>query len=1026
MTLPNGTADLIQLLWRASWQAVVLAAIVLVITSSMRRWIAPKWRTILWTIPLVRMVLLFVPASPLSVFNFFPQAAVTDSATSSAPVAAWTSGALGSSEIVAVSNAQSAITARDPMSAARSSMTSKPAPALDVPASGLLTLPGVLAMAWAVGCGVLLIRWIGARLVLERLVARAEPLDVEHLIRLIETTRNRHAIWRPVRCLVTNERIAPSSCGFWRPTILLPRTAIKDFSDLHLRTIVKHEFEHIRRCDALLLVLQRFALVLHWFNPLVYFMGSRLRREMELAVDAAAVGDMDERARHSYGRLLIELSQRSARPLAVAQMVDQRSNLKARIDQLSAPPKNGLARTAACVCMILTLIVAGLSDAAQTQEQGASQANKQAALTADDPPTDETRAARGKEDNPSDVSKEFAVVGTVREAGTDKPVAGAEIQILVASEQDPDKRVLKGVTNEDGEYRIEVPMGNVQIWFPALAPGYWLTPEQGMQRLTTSPENPIVKHDIVAQRGAVWDVQVEGDTTGMPYRIMSVIEVADDAKRAAWLNRENVSLAESPAQAYTYFSETGRGSLTEIGTSGELLIGVANVMTEFIIEPGFDNARIVTVERQPDSDTTRMTDAAGKTATIGKATVTVRDGTALLTFRADMPAKAGSQELKGQVADVEGKPLAGVRVGVAIGSKGGGSAAQLEEAISAVDGRFSLKVPIHSHQNVGAAQFSVILTKDGYAAMDSRRVDGEADFTPIDFGRLAMRPGCSIPVRVLDESGNPVPGAEVEPIGDYAQRRQAVRTSADGRAVIRNVPSGVVSVQTRWGEKVASTKLVVSENDEDNTEVTVRLSQPQTASTGNSEPLNPIAVGELAPEWDIALWSDGKSRKLSDYRGRVVVLDFWGVWCGPCVSSIPAKLKLAEDFANREVVFLGIHTADGDMAQINKLKNIHRWTTPTGIDRGSSMVDGTTCRSYGVARYPTTIIIDADGRVAFNSDVPPKDRETYMKQIEELAKESGIQWPPPADADQEEMERFANQIQHALLSREIKRVLRDI
>jgi hypothetical protein len=147
------------------------------------------------------------------------------------------------------------------------------------------------------------------------------------------------------------------------------------------------------------------------------------------------------------------------------------------------------------------------------------------------------------------------------------------------------------------------------------------------------------------------------------------------------------------------------------------------------------------------------------------------------------------------------------------------------------------------------------------------------------------------------------------------------------------------------------------------------------------------------------------------------------VWCSPCINSIPARLKLAEDFKNQGVDFLGIHTADGDLAQINKLKNIHQWTTPTGIDRGSSKVDGATCRDYGIRGYPTTVIIGADGKIAFNSGIPPQDREAFMEQMEALAKESGIQWPPPADADQEEMAEFANQIQYALLSREIKRVL---
>ncbi|WP_278466556.1 hypothetical protein [Gimesia maris] len=61
-----------QLIWRATWQAGILACLVFCVLLLLQRWISPKWRALLWTVPLVRLVLLIVPASGLSLFQLFP------------------------------------------------------------------------------------------------------------------------------------------------------------------------------------------------------------------------------------------------------------------------------------------------------------------------------------------------------------------------------------------------------------------------------------------------------------------------------------------------------------------------------------------------------------------------------------------------------------------------------------------------------------------------------------------------------------------------------------------------------------------------------------------------------------------------------------------------------------------------------------------------------------------------------------------------------------------------------------------
>src|SRR5262249_34574499 len=69
-------------------------------------------------------------------------------------------------------------------------------------------------------------------------------------------------------------------------------------------------------------------------------------------------------------------------------------------------------------------------------------------------------------------------------------------------------------------------------------------------------------------------------------------------------------------------------------------------------------------------------------------------------------------------------------------------------------------------------------------------------------------------------------------------------------------------------------------------------------------------VGRPASEIE-AVDLEGKSVKLADYRGKVIVLDFWATWCGPCVGAMPRLIEIQKRFRDRPVVFLALH--DGSL-----------------------------------------------------------------------------------------------------------------
>ena len=70
-----------------------------------------------------------------------------------------------------------------------------------------------------------------------------------------------------------------------------------------------------------------------------------------------------------------------------------------------------------------------------------------------------------------------------------------------------------------------------------------------------------------------------------------------------------------------------------------------------------------------------------------------------------------------------------------------------------------------------------------------------------------------------------------------------------------------------------------------------------------------LAVGKPAPEIE-GVDVDGKPLKLSDYRGKVVLLVFWGAWCGPCMALVPHERELAERYKGRPFTLLGVDCKD--------------------------------------------------------------------------------------------------------------------
>ena len=114
---------------------------------------------------------------------------------------------------------------------------------------------------------------------------------------------------------------------------------------------------------------------------------------------------------------------------------------------------------------------------------------------------------------------------------------------------------------------------------------------------------------------------------------------------------------------------------------------------------------------------------------------------------------------------------------------------------------------------------------------------------------------------------------------------------------------------------------------------------------------------------DFALELNGKPAHLSDFRGKVVVLNFWGTWCPPCVEETPALNKLEKYLALRNGAVLGV-AADEDPAAYQEFLQNHGVIFDTYRDPLTKDNRSPIAESYGTTMVPETYIIDRQGRIA--------------------------------------------------------------
>jgi thiol-disulfide isomerase/thioredoxin/outer membrane lipoprotein-sorting protein len=136
----------------------------------------------------------------------------------------------------------------------------------------------------------------------------------------------------------------------------------------------------------------------------------------------------------------------------------------------------------------------------------------------------------------------------------------------------------------------------------------------------------------------------------------------------------------------------------------------------------------------------------------------------------------------------------------------------------------------------------------------------------------------------------------------------------------------------------------------------------QQVASLDAEPAATVSVlGTDAPDFTL-VDANGRSYHLADLRGKVVVIDFWASWCGPCRASMPYLQQISAQYADRGAIVLGLDGGE-DAQTVADFAKTNNYTFPLLVGGEPSVTS-----QYYVDAYPTTLVVDRAGKIVFRED----------------------------------------------------------
>ena len=144
-----------------------------------------------------------------------------------------------------------------------------------------------------------------------------------------------------------------------------------------------------------------------------------------------------------------------------------------------------------------------------------------------------------------------------------------------------------------------------------------------------------------------------------------------------------------------------------------------------------------------------------------------------------------------------------------------------------------------------------------------------------------------------------------------------------------------------------------------------------------------INIGQQAPDFSIKD-VNGKTIKLSDFRGKAVFLNFWATWCIPCLEEMPEMEIVYRKLKDRKFEMIAV-SVDNDWDVVKEFYQRHKLTLPSFLDPGHQVAN-----AYKVYKFPETFLIDANGYVVKHTWVERWASPRNMAIVEDLVRQADL------------------------------------
>ncbi|MBC1605073.1 peptidase M56 [Listeria rocourtiae] len=283
--------------------ASVLVVFILCIKFLLKNWLTPQWKYALWLILVVRLVLPWFPESSFSIYSILP-----------------------------IKHEQAPIVSQEITTTAPEVIEAIPRVIEDLPAEN--NVYTIFLFIWILGITITGIFIILINRRLYQYISKQPLITEKRVLNIYRNCKKDMSIKKDIPLHYSGKISSPTLFGIGKPRILLDEKHVKHLDDNQLKYIFYHELSHYKRKDININLLMNCLLVIHWFNPVLWYANRALREDQEMACDSLALTFINQKERVAYGHTIITLVEQYSthyQPSTLAHFSKNKIKLKRRI-----------------------------------------------------------------------------------------------------------------------------------------------------------------------------------------------------------------------------------------------------------------------------------------------------------------------------------------------------------------------------------------------------------------------------------------------------------------------------------------------------------------------------------------------------------------------------------------------------------------------------------------------------------------------------------------------------------------------